>query len=64
MLLLNGETATGISGITNSMVSGFTSGASDIMSAISSILPVVIPIIVAVAVITIGRKIFKQMSKG
>lgn len=52
----------GIGSITTGMTTGFTSIVSDLMSAVGSILPVVLPVMGAIAVIAIGRKIFKQVT--
>ena len=54
--------ASGIGSITSGMTTGFTSIVSDLMSAVGSILPIVLPVMGAIAVIAIGRKIFKQVT--
>lgn len=58
------ESTSVIGGLTSSMVSSFTSMVSDMMSGIGSILPVVLPITGAVAVIFLGVRLFKKLSKG
>ena len=56
------DNVSGISAITTGMTTGFTSIVSDLMSAVGSILPIVLPVMGAIAVIAIGRKVFKQVT--
>lgn len=58
------EGGTSISTIVSSMQSSFTTTANEMMSAIGSILPVLLPIVGAIAVIFLGVRLFKRLSKG
>lgn len=57
-------TSTPISDLTSAMTTSFTSIVSDMMSGIGSILPVVLPVVGGVAVIFLGVRLFKRLSKG
>lgn len=50
--------------IVSALSSAFTTAVSDIMSAIGTVLPIGLPVVGAFAVITLGIKIFKKVSKG
>lgn len=55
---------TSINTIVSSMQTSFQSTASQMMTAIGNILPVLLPIVGAVAVIFLGVRLFKRLSKG
>lgn len=53
-----------ISSLVNSMTTSFTSITGDMMSGIGSILPIVLPVVGGIAVIFLGIRLFKKLSKG
>lgn len=59
-----GESGTSISTIVTSMQSSFQSTANEMMSAVGNILPILLPIVGAIAVIFLGVRLFKRLSKG
>ena len=52
-----------ISTITSAMTTAFTSIVGDMMTTIGGILPIVLPVVGAVAVIFLGVRLFKRLSK-
>lgn len=62
MVLLEGSSA--IDTLVTSMETSFTSMTSDMMDGIGGILPIVLPIVGAVAVVFLGVRLFKKLSKG
>lgn len=56
--------ASAIDTLVSSMGTTFTSMTSDMMSGIGTILTAVLPIVGGVAVITLGIRLFKKLSKG
>jgi hypothetical protein len=61
-----GETTTAniSSGVSDALVSGLSSVATDMGSFITNILPVVLGVVGAVILISFGIKLFKRFSKG
>lgn len=59
-----GESGTSISTIVTSMQTSFQSTANEMMSAVGNILPILLPIVGAIAVIFLGVRLFKRLSKG
>lgn len=57
LIMIGEETAT----VTNALVTGLTSVASDIQGTITSVLPVALGVVGAVMVITFGVKFFKKI---
>ena len=53
-----------MSTITSALTTAFTSIVSDMMSSIGSILPIVLPVVGATAVIFLGVRLFRKLSKG
>lgn len=53
-----------ISTVVSAMKTQFTSMTSDMLSGIGEIVPVVLPIVGAVAVVFLGIRLFKRLSKG
>lgn len=61
--MLMTETST-ISTLVSAMKTSFTSMTSDMLSGIGEIVPVVLPIVGGVAVVFLGIRLFKKLSKG
>ncbi len=53
-----------ISSITSSLTTAMTGYANDLMTALGSIAPIGLPIVGGIAVIVLGIKIFKKVTKG
>lgn len=50
--------------LSESMVTAFTSAASEIVSTVTALIPVLLPIISMFAVVGAGIKIFRKLAKG
>lgn len=61
-MLLSSESSA-ITTVVNSMVSSFTSQASDIASGVGSIIVPLLPIVGVVAVVFLGIKIFRRVAR-
>ena len=51
-----------MSDLTNALVAGFTTVATDMTGAIGSIVPVALPVMAAVAVVGLGIRVFKKVT--
>ena len=64
MVLKSGEgTGTGISALTDSMVSGLQDISGELMTALGKIVPIVLVVVGGVSVVVFGVKLFRKFAK-